>query len=52
MFLFSFLFHMMFYDFYLVITTAQFHSTKLEFRFSTGLNPACGALEICDGENP
>ena len=34
-----------------VITTAQVHSTKPKLRFSTGSNPACGVLEIHDGEN-
>ena len=33
-----------------VITTAQLHSTKSELRFCAGSNPACGVLEICDGE--
>ena len=35
----------------MVITTAQLHSTKPEVRFCTGLNPACDALEICNGED-
>ena len=34
-----------------VITTAQLHSTKSELRFCTGSNPACGMLEIHDGED-
>ena len=34
-----------------VITTAQFHSTKPEFRFCAGSNPARGGLEIHDGED-
>ena len=34
-----------------VITTAQFHSTKTELRFCAGLNPARGVLEIHDGED-
>ena len=34
-----------------VITTAQFHSTKPELRFCTGSNPAHSVLEIRDGEN-
>ena len=33
-----------------VITTAQLHSTQPELRFCTGSNPACGILDICDGE--
>ena len=33
-----------------VITTAQFHSTKLELRFCKSSNPACGVLEIHNGE--
>ena len=31
-------------------TTVQFHLTKLELKFCTGLNPACGVSEIQDGE--
>ena len=34
-----------------IITTVQLHSTKPELRFCTGSNPACGMLEICDGED-
>ena len=34
-----------------VITTAQLHSTKPEFRFCAGSNPARGASEIRDGED-
>ena len=34
-----------------VITTAQLHWTKPEFRFCAGLNPARGVSEICDGED-
>ena len=34
-----------------VITTAQPHSTKPELRFCAGSNPACGVLEIHDGED-
>ena len=34
-----------------VITTAQLHSTKPELRFCPDPNPACGALEIRNGEN-
>ena len=34
-----------------VITTAQFHSIKPEVRFCAGSNPACGMLEICDGDD-
>ena len=34
-----------------VTTTAQLHSTKPELRFCAGSNPACGVLEICDGED-
>ena len=34
-----------------VITTAQLHSTKPEFRFCAGSNPARGVSEICDGED-
>ena len=34
-----------------VITTAQFHSTKPEFRFCAGSNPTRGVSEICDGED-
>ena len=35
----------------LFITTAQLHSIKPEIRFCTDSNPACGASEICDGED-
>ena len=35
----------------MVIITAQFHSSKPELRFCAGSNPACGVLEIRDGEN-
>ena len=34
-----------------VITTAQFHSTKLELRFCAGSNPARGVSEIREGED-
>ena len=34
-----------------VITTAQFHSTKPGLRFCTGSNPAHSLLEIRDGED-
>ena len=34
-----------------VITTAQLHSTKLEFRFCAGSNSARDLLEIRDGED-
>ena len=34
-----------------VITTAQFHSTKPELRFCAGSNPARGMSEICNGED-
>ena len=34
-----------------VIPTAQLHSTKPEFRFCAGSNPACDVSEIRDGEN-
>ena len=34
-----------------VITTAQLHSTKPELRCCAGSNPACGLLEIHDGED-
>ena len=34
-----------------VITTAQFHSTKPELRFCAGSNPSCGVSEIHDGED-
>ena len=34
-----------------VITTAQLHSMKPEFRFCAGSNPAHGISEICDGED-
>ena len=34
-----------------VITTAQLHATKPEFRFCTGSNPARGESEIRDGED-
>ena len=33
------------------ITTAQLHSTKLEFRFCSRSNSAPGVLETYDGEN-
>ena len=33
-----------------VITTAQLHSAKPEFRFCAGSNPAHGLSEIRDGE--
>ena len=33
------------------ITTVQFHSTKSEFRFCVGSNPARDVSEICDGED-
>ena len=33
------------------ITAAQFHSTKPEFRFCAGSNPARGMQEIYDGED-
>ena len=35
----------------MVITTAQLHSTKPELRLCAGSNPACGVLEIRNGEN-
>ena len=35
----------------MVITTAQLRSTKPEFRFCAGLNPACGVSEIRDGKD-
>ena len=35
-----------------VITTAQLHSTKPEFRFCAGSNPARDVSEIHDGEDP
>ena len=35
----------------LVITTAQLHSAKPEFRFCAGSNHARGGLEIGDGED-
>ena len=35
----------------MVITTAQFHSTKPELRFCAGSNPAGGVSEIRDGED-
>ena len=35
----------------MVITTAQLHSTKSEFRFCAGSNPARGMSKIWDGEN-
>ena len=35
----------------LVINTAQLHSTKPEYGFCTGSNPARGLLEIHDGED-
>ena len=34
-----------------LIATAQLHSTKPELRFCAGSNPACGASEICNGED-
>ena len=34
-----------------VITTAQLHSTRHEFRFCMGSNSARGVLEIRDGED-
>ena len=34
-----------------VITTAQLQSTKPELRFCAGSNPACGMMEIRDGED-
>ena len=34
-----------------VITTAQFHSTKSELSFCTGSNLACGVLQVHDGED-
>ena len=34
-----------------VITTAQFHSTKPEIMFCAGSNPSCGVLEIRGGED-
>ena len=34
-----------------VITTTQLHSTKPEFRFCAGSNPAHGMSEIRDGED-
>ena len=34
-----------------VITTAELHSTKPEFRFCAGSNSACGVSEIRDGED-
>ena len=34
-----------------VMTAAQLHSTKPELRFCAGSNPACGVLEIRDGED-
>ena len=35
----------------MVITTAQLQSTKPEFRFCAGLNPARSVLENRDGED-
>ena len=35
----------------MVITTAQLYSTKPEFRFFAGLNPARHVSEIRDGED-
>ena len=35
----------------MVITTAQFHSTKPELRFWSGSNSAGGVSKICDGED-
>ena len=34
-----------------VITIAQLHSAKPELRFCTGSNPACGLLEIRNGDD-
>ena len=34
-----------------VMTTAHLHSTKPEFRFCAGSNPARGVSEIRDGED-
>ena len=34
-----------------IITAAQRHSTKPEFRFAAGLNPARGVPGIRDGED-
>ena len=34
----------------MVLTTAQYHSTKPELRFCTGSNPARGGSEICNDE--
>ena len=36
---------------WLLITTAQLHSTKPEFRFCAGSNPARGVPEIRNGED-
>ena len=36
---------------YVVITTAQLHSTKPEIRFCAVSNPAHGVSEIRNGEN-
>ena len=35
----------------MIITTANLHSIKPEFRFCSGPEPAQGVLEICDVEN-
>ena len=35
----------------MIITSANLHSIKLEFRFCSGPEPAQGVLEICDVEN-
>ena len=35
----------------MVITTAQLHSTKPEFKFWAGSSPARGVSGICDGED-
>ena len=34
-----------------VITTSQLDSAKTELRFCAGSNPACGGLEIHDGDD-
>ena len=39
------------YSAVVVITTAQVRSTKPEIRFCAGSSPACGMLEIRDGED-
>ena len=33
------------------MTTSQLHSRKPEFRFYACLNPACGGVGVCDGED-